>query len=83
MHNALQSLLNTMATCQHSASMLVVMAQASAAAAPTYKLLEYKYVPDILEKRGPYRADHLAGAQKKVGASKAHVLAHSALQAVG
>jgi hypothetical protein len=61
--------------------MLVPMAQASAAAAPTYKLLEYKYVPDILEKRGPYRADHLAGAQKKVGPSKAHVLAHSALQA--
>ena len=40
--------------------------QASAAPSNTFSLLEYKYVPDILEKRGPYRAAHIAGAQKKV-----------------
>jgi hypothetical protein len=41
---------------------------ASAAAAPPpakYHLLEYSYVADILEKRGPYRADHLAAANKQ------------------
>ena len=42
--------------------------QASAAAAPpAYLLLKYDYVPDILEKRGPYRAAHLEGANKQVG----------------
>lgn len=30
-------------------------------------LLQYSYVPDILEKRGPYREQHLAGANKMVG----------------
>jgi hypothetical protein len=48
-----------------------VRVMASAAAAPTpakYHLLEYSYVPDILEKRGPYRADHLAAANKQARA---------------
>lgn len=38
---------------------------ASAPPPPKFHLLEYKYVPDILEKRGPYRADHIAGAKAK------------------
>jgi uncharacterized protein len=29
-------------------------------------ILEYEYVPDILEQRGPYREDHLALAKKLV-----------------
>ncbi|KAL4451930.1 hypothetical protein ABPG75_007592 [Micractinium tetrahymenae] len=37
---------------------------ASAAPANSYMLLQYSYVPDILEKRGPYREGHLAGANK-------------------
>lgn len=48
--------------------------QASAAAAgadePKYLLLNYSYVSDILEKRGPYREAHLAGAQKKLAEGK-------------
>jgi len=28
------------------------------------KVLTYDYVPDILEKRGPYRAGHIGGAKK-------------------
>ncbi len=28
-----------------------------------YHILFYDYVPDILERRGPYRSEHLAGAQ--------------------
>ncbi|KAL4423016.1 hypothetical protein ABPG77_005496 [Micractinium sp. CCAP 211/92] len=41
-----------------------VRAMASAAPANSYTLLQYSYVPDILEKRGPYREQHLAGANK-------------------
>jgi len=37
---------------------------AAAADPPKYAILTYEYVPDILEKRGPYRAEHLASAQK-------------------
>lgn len=37
-------------------------------AAPSYHVLQYSYVPDILEKRGPYREAHLAGAAKMVRA---------------
>eukprot|EP00798_Chlamydomonas_sp_ICE-L_P003451 gene3451-13509_t len=37
---------------------------------PKYSLLEYKYVSDILEKRGPYRDDHIAGAKKAEAAGK-------------
>ncbi|CAK0738959.1 hypothetical protein CVIRNUC_001117 [Coccomyxa viridis] len=36
-----------------------------ASAAPTYHVLQYKYVPDILEKRGPFREQHLAAASQK------------------
>ena len=45
----------------------VVMATADA---PTYHVLQYKYVPDILEKRDPYRAEHLQGAKDMAAASK-------------
>ena len=38
-----------------------------ASAAPTYSVLQYKYVKDILEKRGPFRENHLAAARAKVG----------------
>jgi uncharacterized protein YciI len=45
--------------------------QSSAAASePKHLLLNYSYVPDILEKRGPYREAHLAGAQKKLDEGK-------------
>lgn len=33
-------------------------------AAATYKILQYDYVPDILEKRGPFREGHLAAARR-------------------
>ena len=39
----------------------------AAATPPSFQLLSYKYVSDILEKRGPYREAHLAGARQKVG----------------
>ena len=42
------------------ASSVVAMAAASP---PTYHLLTLDYVEDILEKRDPYRADHIAGAK--------------------
>jgi hypothetical protein len=32
-------------------------------AAATYKILQYDYVPDIIEKRGPFREGHLAAAR--------------------
>ena len=44
-------------------------ASASASdAGPTdsYRVLIYDYVPDILEKRGPYRAEHIGNAKKMV-----------------
>ncbi len=37
-----------------------------ASAAPTFHVLQYKYVPDILEKRTPFRETHLAKAGEKV-----------------
>ena len=45
--------------------------QASSASPATpapakHYILEYKYVADILEKRGPYRNDHIAGAKAQV-----------------
>ncbi|KAJ9506782.1 hypothetical protein QJQ45_025425 [Haematococcus lacustris] len=44
-------------------------AQMSTTAAPSkHWLLTYTYVEGIVEKRGPYRAAHLAGAQEQVGA---------------
>ena len=33
-------------------------------------LLKYQYVPDILERRGPYRAAHLEGANQKAAEKK-------------
>jgi hypothetical protein len=36
----------------------------SSQAAPSYHILQYQYVPDILEKRGPYREGHLGAARK-------------------
>eukprot|EP00882_Tetradesmus_deserticola_P010557 GHRQ01011152.1.p1 GENE.GHRQ01011152.1~~GHRQ01011152.1.p1 ORF type:complete len:140 (+),score=44.32 GHRQ01011152.1:116-535(+) len=43
---------------------------AGAAAGPKYFILNYTYVPDILEKRGPYREAHLAGANKQLKAGQ-------------
>ena len=42
----------------------------ASAEAPTYHVLQYTYVPDILEKRDPYRAEHLQGAKDMAAASK-------------
>jgi uncharacterized protein len=48
--------------------------QASAAggspAPPSFVYLKYDYVPDILAKRDPYRAEHLAAAKKKAEEGK-------------
>jgi uncharacterized protein len=33
-------------------------------ATPSYHILQYQYVPDILERRGPYRDGHLGAASK-------------------
>eukprot|EP01024_Parvocaulis_polyphysoides_P009782 TRINITY_DN13179_c0_g1_i1.p3 TRINITY_DN13179_c0_g1~~TRINITY_DN13179_c0_g1_i1.p3 ORF type:complete len:141 (+),score=26.05 TRINITY_DN13179_c0_g1_i1:29-424(+) len=33
-------------------------------AVPKFHILEYKYVPDILEKRAPFRDEHIAAAKK-------------------
>ncbi len=37
-----------------------------ASAAPSFHVLQYKYVPDILEKRTPFREAHLSKAGEKV-----------------
>jgi|TARA_B110000977_G_scaffold19720_2_gene23736 hypothetical protein len=37
---------------------------------PIYQLLTLDYVEDILEKRDPYRADHIAGAKAAEAAGK-------------
>jgi uncharacterized protein YciI len=36
----------------------------------TNYLLRYDYVPDVLEKRGPYRADHLNLAKRMIAENK-------------
>ncbi|KAL4538404.1 hypothetical protein Ndes2526B_g03292 [Nannochloris sp. 'desiccata'] len=36
----------------------------------SYYVLKYNYVPDILQKRGPYRAAHLDGAKKMADQNK-------------
>ena len=46
------------------------MQSASAAAAPSYRILQYDYVPDILEKRGPHREGHLKAANDLAGQGK-------------
>ena len=37
---------------------------------PTFTLLSYTYVPDILERRGPHRAAHIAAAKEAVAAGR-------------
>ena len=46
------------------------MASAAPASPPTYLLLTLDYVEDILEKRDPYRAEHIAGAKAQEAAGK-------------
>lgn len=53
-----------------SRSSSAVVAMAAAGAAPSYFLLNYAYVPDILERRGPYRDAHLAGARAQLEQGK-------------
>jgi uncharacterized protein YciI len=43
---------------------------AAPASPPTYLLLTLDYVEDILEKRDPYRAEHIAGAKAEEEAGK-------------
>lgn len=43
---------------------------AAPASPPTYLLLTLDYVEDILEKRDPYRAEHIAGAKAEEVAGK-------------
>ena len=51
------------------ASTAVAMASAAPASPPTYLLLTLDYVEDILEKRDPYRAEHIAGAKAQEAAA--------------
>jgi uncharacterized protein YciI len=46
------------------------MQAAAAAAGPTYTLLQYTYVADILEQRGPHREGHLEGARRLAAQGK-------------
>lgn len=36
----------------------------------SYHVLQYQYVSDIIEKRGPYRAEHLDGAKQMADQNK-------------
>ncbi|MEW5303336.1 MAG: hypothetical protein WDW36_006038 [Sanguina aurantia] len=48
-----------------------VRCMATASTPPVkYHMLEYKYVSDILERRGPFRAAHIAGAKAQAEAGK-------------
>ena len=47
------------------------VAMAAPASPPTYLLLTLDYVEDILEKRDPYRAEHIAGAKAEEEAASA------------
>lgn len=38
--------------------------------AATQYLLRYEYIPDVLEKRGPYREGHVALAKEMIAAGK-------------
>ena len=40
---------------------------------PRYHLLQYSYVPDLLEKRGPHRAAHIEGAKQALAAGKLYM----------
>ena len=42
---------------------------AAAGEGDSYSVLIYDYVPDILDKRGPYRAGHIEAAKKAVSSS--------------
>lgn len=42
----------------------------ASAAQNSYHILQYSYVPDIVERRGPFRAGHLDGAHKQAEAGK-------------
>lgn len=59
----------TAASSRHT-NVCCMAAQAGAPAGPKYYILNYKYVPDILEKRGPFREAHLGAANKKLDAGK-------------
>ena len=48
----------------------VAMAAGTPPTPPTYQLLTLDYVPDILEKRDPFRAEHIAGAKAAAEAGK-------------
>ena len=48
----------------------LVQAAAAGGGGNTYHVLQYNYVPDILEKRGPFREQHLAGANTMVRPGK-------------
>eukprot|EP00951_Prasinocladus_malaysianus_P026823 scaffold239059_cov28-Prasinocladus_malaysianus.AAC.2 len=56
-----------------------VYASAAPADPPKWTLLTYEYVPDILEKRGPYREAHLAGAFKMVCHPQPMLVAHQSI----
>lgn len=42
----------------------------ASSAVPSYHVLKYTYVPDILDKRGPFREKHLEGAKAMAAANK-------------
>jgi uncharacterized protein len=52
---------------KYATTALSMSSSSSAAAAssgpPTKYVLTYRYIPDVLEKRGPFRAEHLGLAQ--------------------
>ena len=45
-------------------------AAASPGGAPGYKILQYQYIPEILERRGPHREGHLSAAKQLVEQGK-------------
>ena len=57
-------------TVRATAARTRTVMSAAPSAPPTYLLLTLDYVEDILEKRDPYRADHLAGAKAQHDAGK-------------
>lgn len=45
-------------------------AAASPGGVPGYKILQYQYVPEILDRRGPHREGHLSAAKQLVEQGK-------------
>ncbi|KAG1676261.1 hypothetical protein FOA52_006479 [Chlamydomonas sp. UWO 241] len=43
------------------------------AAPPKFHILQYTYVADIMEKRGPFRAEHIGGLQKATESGRVHM----------